>query len=158
MELLSSAPPKSRVMKAKKKPREVFDDDSTASGVAVGDFVDDEDYRDRVTDMVVVDQMLAAHTINKQASERRRKKKETFADRVKNNHAMQGYNGHNESMKRERENFHSLALLCETRLRETVAHTSMLEELPDEYRTAVVCDIMMKLTPVFGRYVRERSE
>jgi len=118
------------------------------------EYEETESYLERVKELVVVEQMMKAHEIN----ERREKMikrdgkvayKKTLRDRMKDSHAVHRFN---ESMKNERGNFESLAVLCETRLVECIAHTSLVEELPDEYRTAVVCDIMLKLTPIFGRY------
>ncbi len=124
-----------------------FDDDP------IEDYVEDDSYRKRVADMVVVQQMMTAHEINKRHREEKKRPRKSMAktlrERMKDAHAVHRFS---ESMKFENDNFESLALLCETRLNEAIAHTSLVEDLPDEYRTAVVCDIMLRLTPVFGRY------
>ncbi|GMI33067.1 hypothetical protein TrCOL_g2329 [Triparma columacea] len=125
-----------------------FDEESTV------EYEETESYKERVQGLCVVDQMRKAHDINekrKMMIERDGKVayRQSFRDKMKDAHAVHRYR---ESMQNEKSKFESLGLLCETRLKECIAHTSLVEELPDEYRMAVVCDILLKLTPVFGRY------
>ena len=145
---LSTSGKVSRFMRnTKKMANGAESDDSSEDGVLVTDFVDDDSYRRRVADVVVVDQLLAARQITAAGKVRRKKNKPTLADRMKDSHAVHRYT---ESMKLERESYHSVALLCEARLQELAAQAGA-EAGPDEYRTAIICDILLTLTPVFGR-------
>ncbi|GMH92728.1 hypothetical protein TrVE_jg12061 [Triparma verrucosa] len=142
----------------KKKAVDESSSESEKDSDTDSDFLITPSYQERVQDAAVLDQMIAAREINEQRKLRKQLEKEgrnvkgykqTLVDKMKDSHAINRYT---ESMQVEKESYKSIALLCETRLQECIAHTSLVESLPDEYRTAVVCDIMLKLTPVFGRY------
>ncbi|GMH50952.1 hypothetical protein TL16_g00910 [Triparma laevis f. inornata] len=142
----------------KKKALDVSSSKSEEESDTDSDFLITPSYAERVQEAAVLEQMIAAREINERREFRKQLEKEgrkvkgykqSLTDKMKDSHAIHRYT---ESMARERDGYKSIALLCETRLQECIAHTSLVEELPDEYRTAVVCDIMLKLTPVFGRY------
>ena len=170
----------------KKKDLNLTSSESEPDSDSDADYLITESYQERVQQAAFLDQMLAAHDINERRELRKAQKakgkgkgyRQTLRDKMKDCHAVHRYT---ESLKAEQEGYSSVALLCESRIQEVIAHTSLVEELPDETRTgervceeqrdedcdrsnarkhnpfaslvaAVVCDILLKLTPVFGRY------